>query len=239
MARQPRLILPGQPQHVIQRGNNRNALFFREDDYLFYLDALGAAAEKHECEIHAYVLMTNHVHLLMTPQQGESLSRVLQSVGRRFVQRINFVYQRTGTLWEGRYRSTLIDSEHYLLACMRYIELNPVRADLVQHPRHYRWSSYRANGEGKHDPVLTPHALYQSLGRTALERRRLYRELFKAPLAETTLHTIRQSTNGGWALGDDRFRSMTEGQLKRRAQPLPRGGDRRSTKYRNKQINPV
>ncbi|MFZ0257283.1 MAG: transposase [Gammaproteobacteria bacterium] len=239
MARQPRFILPGQPQHVIHRGNNRSDIFFSEDDYLFYLDALCSAGQKHACEVHAYVLMTNHVHLLMTPQQGNSLSKVLQSVGRRFVQHINFTYERTGTLWEGRYRSTLIDSERYLLTCMRYIELNPVRAGLVRHPRHYRWSSYRANGEGKHDPLLSPHSLYENLGRTAVDCRRTYRELFKAPLEEATINAIRQSTNTGWTLGDDRFRRAIEAQLKRRAQPLPRGGDRRSVKYRKNPINPV
>lgn len=149
MARLPRYFLPGQPQHVIQRGNNRNIIFAGENDYRFYLECLADASGKHSCDIHAYVLMTNHVHLLLTPHHKDSIAKTLQSVGRRYVQYFNHVYQRTGTLWEGRYKATLIDSEAYLLTCYRYIELNPVRAGLVSHPREYPWSSYRLHGEGK------------------------------------------------------------------------------------------
>jgi putative transposase len=143
MARLPRYTLPGQPQHVILRGNNRSIIFAADEDYRFFLDCLGDAATRHGCVIHAYVLMTNHVHLLITPEHEGSIGKALQSVGRRYVQYFNYTYQRTGTLWEGRYKATLIDSESYLLTCYRYIELNPVRADMVPHPRDYLWSSYR------------------------------------------------------------------------------------------------
>lgn len=149
MARQPRYVLPGQPQHVIQRGNNRDVIFVAEADYRFYLDKLKDACDRMGCEVHAYVLMTNHVHLLMTPYEENSLGRVMQSLGRRYVQYFNYRYRRTGTLWEGRYRATLIDAESYLLTCYRYIELNPVRAGMVSHPGDYPWSSYRSNALGQ------------------------------------------------------------------------------------------
>ena len=146
MARLPRFVIPGQPQHVIQRGNNRQDIFKVDNDYLFYLEKLQAAAEKHQCDIHAYVLMTNHVHLLLTPHTEEGIGKMMQMVGRYYVQFYNHSYNRTGTLWEGRYKATLIDSEHYLFTCMRYIELNPVRAKgMVDHPGKYRWSSYHCN----------------------------------------------------------------------------------------------
>ena len=135
MARLPRFILPGQPQHIIQRGNNRQDIFCSEDDYLYYLEKLIEAASKHQCDIHAYVLMTNHVHLLVTPHTEEGIGKMMQVLGRYYVQYFNHRYKRTGTLWEGRYKATLIDTEQYLLTCMRYIELNPVRAkEMVNHP---------------------------------------------------------------------------------------------------------
>jgi putative transposase len=147
MARLGRYFLPDQPLHVIQRGNNREAIFFAENDYGCYRDWLAAAAAEYGCAIHAYVLMTNHVHLLVTPRAAQSLPRTMQSLGRRYVRHINTRYRRTGTLWEGRYRAAPIDSEAYFLACCRYIELNPVRARMVRHPRDYAWSSYHAHAE--------------------------------------------------------------------------------------------
>ena len=141
MARQPRFILPGQPQHVIQRGNNRQPIFATTRDYEFYLEKLLKASKEHECQIHAYVLMTNHVHLLVTPTKIDGLSKMMQMLGRYYVQYFNYNYQRTGTLWEGRYKACLISSEQYLLTCMRYIELNPLRAQMVEEPGQYRWTS--------------------------------------------------------------------------------------------------
>lgn len=232
MARLPRFVLPGHPQHVIQRGNNREPIFCAESDYRFYLDKLRLACEKHQCEVHAYVLMTNHVHLLITPHSETSIGKVMQMLGRYYVQYYNYCYQRTGTLWEGRYKATLIDSEHYLLTCMRYIELNPVRADIVTHPRDYPWSSYCYNALGQEDSLITPHVLYRQLGKTAEQRQSAYRQLFCARLAAHTLTEIREATNKAWVLGDDLFKVKIQQQLERHVSPRTRGGDRKTKKYR-------
>ena len=155
MARLPRYVLPGQPQHVIQRGNNREPTFAEPADYVFYLQKLKIACDQQGGVIHAYVLMTNHVHLLITPTRKVGIGKVMQSLGRYYVQYFNYVYNRTGTLWEGRYKATLLNSEDYLLTCMRYIELNPVRAGMVDHPAAYPYSSYAANARGATDPLVT------------------------------------------------------------------------------------
>ena len=232
MPRLPRYVLPGHPQHVIQRGNNRSPIFVADEDYGCFKHYLKEACELHGCRIHAYVLMTNHVHLLMTPEKDNSFAKVMQSVGRRYVQYFNTVYQRTGTLWEGRYKATLIHSEEYLLTCYRYIELNPVRANMVKHPRHYPWSSYRANALGKADPLITPHELYQALGNLPHQRQAAYQGLFHTHIDPETLAEIRQATQKGWALGNDRFKDEIERLLDRRTRPLPKGGDRRSVAFK-------
>jgi putative transposase len=229
MARLPRFYLPGQPLHVIQRGNNRDPIFAANDDYHFYLRCLQEAADAQSLTIHAYVLMTNHVHLLVTPKTDSSLPKTMQSVGRRYVQNFNHVYGRTGTLWEGRYKSTLIDSERYLLTCMRYIEMNPVRAEMLAHPGDYPWSSYRANAQGNPDVLIVPHSLYRSLGRTNEERQSAYRQLFRAQISKADVDAIRDATNKGWALGDSRFSAKIEALTKRRAMPLPRGRPKQET----------
>jgi putative transposase len=223
MPRLGRYFLPEQPQHVIQRGNDRQAVFFAGEDREAYLAWLLEAANRHSCRIHAYVLMTNHVHLLATPARADSLPRMMQSLGRRYVRHLNDAHGRTGTLWEGRYRAAPIDSDRYLMLCMRYIELNPVRARMVRHPREYRWSSYRANALGAADALVTPHALYLSLGRSAAGRQASYRALFREALAEDFVTDLRVATNGGWALGDEAFRRRIAKGAKRRAEPLPRG----------------
>ena len=228
MPRLPRFVLPGHPQHVIQRGNNRCPIFIAEEDYGCFRHHLLEACQRHQCLIHAYILMTNHVHMIMTPQKEDSIAKVLQSVGRRYVQYFNVTYQRTGTLWEGRYKATLIDTEQYLLTCYRYIELNPVRANMVPHPSEYPWSSYAANALGKKDPLVTPHALYQALGNLPHQRHAAYRALFQTHIDDKALEEIRQATQKGWVLGNDRFKDDIEHLLKRRTRPLPRGGDRRS-----------
>lgn len=232
MPRLPRYVLPGHPQHVIQRGNNRCPIFIADEDYTRFREELQDACRRHQCLVHAYVLMTNHVHLVMTPARENSIAKVLQAVGRRYVQYFNFSYKRTGTLWEGRYKATVIDSERYLLTCYRYIELNPVRARMVAHPSEYRWSSYRANALGNQDALLSPHAEYLALGNHAQERQTAYRALFDAHLDATTLAEIREATQKGWALGNDRFKDEIERLLQRRTRPLPRGGDHRSVAYR-------
>jgi putative transposase len=233
MARLPRFVIPGQPQHVIVRGNNREAIFYADADYQFYLDKLKLACEKHGCDLHAYVLMTNHVHLLITPQKEESLAKALQMIGRYYVQYFNFTYQRTGTLFEGRYKATLIDSEHYLLSCYRYIELNPVRAAMVAHPSEYPWSSYAVNALGANDErtLLVPHNEYLLLDVDASKRKAAYRAFFKTRISEKTLEDIRESTNKSWVLGSDRFKAQVEAKTGRVTAPRARGGDRKSAAY--------
>lgn len=215
MARQPRFSPPGIPQHVVQRGNNREPCFFAAEDYRFYLDCLRDAAEKFQCAIHAYVLMTNHVHLLMTPQQEGAIGQCLQSVGRRYVRYVNQVYRRTGTLWEGRYKASLIETETYLLTCYRYIELNPVRAAMVTHPGEYRGSSYRHNAAGDENAVLTPHLAYLHLGATPAERQHAYRELFRTHLDKALLHNVRLALNQEQVLGSEQFKDKIEATLNR------------------------
>ena len=233
MARLPRIVLPGQPLHVIIRGNNREAIFCQDADYHYYLEKLTEASEKHGCEIHAYVLMTNHVHLLISPLQSKSgLSKCIQMLGRYYVQYFNYSYGRTGTLWEGRFKSTLVDSERYLLTCYRYIELNPVRAQMVAHPVEYPWSSYRANALGESNRLITPHNEYVRLGTNDITRQSAYRQLFAQCIPEKTLDEIRTATNKAWVLGSDVFKSQIEQKLKRAVSPRARGGDRRSEAYR-------
>jgi putative transposase len=229
MARLGRYFLPDQPLHVIQRGNNREPVFFAPDDYKQYLDWLGAAAQEHGVALHAYVLMTNHVHLLVTPGDAAAVSGMMQSLGRRYVRHVNFLYRRTGTLWEGRYRAAPIEADAHLLACMRYIELNPVRARMVRKPANYPWSSYPANAERQANALLTFHPLYQGLGATAGMRARFYRGLFREALGVEFLAELRAATNGGWALGNDKWKAKIERVAKRRAAPRPRGRPRKTT----------
>src|SRR5882724_11842009 len=221
MPRPGRYFLPDQPLHVIQRGNNRQPIFFADDDYVRYRDWLIEAAAAYGCRVHAYVLMTNHVHLLVTPRHAESVPRTLQSLGRRYVRFVNDTYARSGTLWEGRYRAAAIDSEAYLLACMRYIALNPVRARMVAHPRDYRWSSYRAHAHGAVDPLAEEHELFRRLGASPAERQSAYRALVRAALDPEFVAALRMATNGGWALGSERFKSRIAAALARRVTPLP------------------
>ena len=238
MPRKARFILPGQPQHVIIRGVNRQPIFNQEADYRYYLSRLDQALERHDCALHAYVLMTNHVHMLLTPHAGPGIGKTIQMLGRYYVQYFNQTYHRTGTLWEGRYKSTAVDTEHYLLTCYRYIELNPVRANIVAHPSEYPWSSYRCNGIGQSNSLITMHDRYRELGGTDEKRQQAYRALFKAQISEIQLEEIRIAANKEWVLGSDHFKAKIEQQLKRRTTPLPRGGDRRSKQYKNQhQIN--
>jgi putative transposase len=228
MARLPRYFVKDQPQHIIQRGNNRVPIFDANADYTFYLECLQVAAEYQGLAIHSYVLMTNHVHLLVTPETEHGIGKTLQSLGRRYVQYFNYTYDRTGTLWEGRYKATLIDSERYLLTCMRYIELNPVRAGMVKHPADYEWSSYAANARGVDNALITPHPIYRQLGHSHVARQDAYRQLFHAAIGGNELKAIRQATNTGWVLGNDRFREKIEQLSGRRSSPKPRGRPRKA-----------
>ena len=210
MPRKPRFNLVGVPQHVIQRGNNREPCFYSEEDYHRYLSDLQTSARKFNCRIHAYVLMTNHVHILVTPLAEHGVSQVMQALGRRYVYYVNKTYKRTGTLWEGRYKSCLIDSDEYLFICMRYIELNPVRATMVDHAGEYQWSSYQSNAQGKSDSLITPHPLYLALGKTESLRQEAYRELFRYHVDHETLHEIREALNHELVLGRSYFKDKIE-----------------------------
>ena len=223
MARVPRIDLPGVAQHIVQRGNDRQACFADDADYLQYRQELGEAALKHECTLHAYVLMTNHVHLLVTPRQQGATSRMMQAIGRRYVGSFNARYQRTGTLREGRFKSALVDSERYALACYRYIELNPVRAGMAATARDYRWSSHGHNACGVHDPRINPHPAYSALGTTELERQQAYQRLFDDGLADSDANALRQATNQQKTWGSERFRLQIEALARRELQIRPRG----------------
>lgn len=223
MPRKPRMYLAGVPCHVMQRGNNREACFFTDDNYAFYLDVLADACRRYRVHVHAYVLMTNHVHLLLTPQTVDGVSRVMQSVGRRYVQYVNRTYRRSGTLWESRHKASLVDAERYLLVCHRYIELNPVAAGMVKHPGDYRWSSYAANALGKRDDLVSPHALYLALSEDALSRQLRYRELFASRLPKGLVQQIQMASQFSMPLGNDRFRQQIERALGRSIGQAKRG----------------
>ena len=226
MPRRPRTHLDNVPLHIVQRGHNREPCFYAEEDYTCYLHWLGVALKETGCVLHAYVLMTNHVHLLLTPKKTEAVPRLLISLGRRYVQYINKTYRRTGTLWDSRYKSSLIQAETYLLDCMRYIELNPVRAAMVDDPAHYRWTSYRANALGQANALVSPHSLYAALGDAGAVRQSAYRSLFRAHLDKVALDDIRLALNQSQPLGDSRFHNKIERMLGERRQARPRGRPR-------------
>lgn len=209
MPRRARMYLPGLPYHVVQRGNNREVCFIEPENYQYYLVLWQELAIKYELAVHAYCLMTNHVHFLVTPQRVDSASNTMKVVGSRYAQYINKKYRRTGTLWEGRHRSSLVQSDHYLLTCMRYIELNPVRARMVTRPEEYRWSSYGINAWGDHG-WLTPHEEYRRLSSNPTERGYAYRELFETQLSEHDIHMVRKAAHYCQPIGDDRFRQQIE-----------------------------
>ncbi|MCF6252322.1 MAG: transposase [Methylococcaceae bacterium] len=223
MARLPRYFVKGQPQHIIQRGNNRELIFVHDDDYKFYLECLLSAINKNKLSVHAYVLMTNHVHILASPETETSISKTFQSVGRRYVQYFNYTYKRTGTLWEGRYKATVIDSDQYLLTCMRYIELNPVRAGMVEQPSEYPWSSYAANAEGKKNKLIKLHKVFRQMGTSEEKRQSAYRQLFQLAIGKSDIDALREATNKGWVLGGEHFREKIERLSGRRAVAKPRG----------------
>ena len=216
MARLPRLTITGYPHHVILRGNDRQDIFRNTGDYQRMLDLFEQHSREQGVEIHAYVLMTNHLHLLLTPLQDQSLSKMMQAVGRSYVQIFNKVHGRTGTLWEGRYRSTLIQTERYLLACMAYIDLNPVRATMVAQSEDYVWSSYGHYAGRRHDRLITPHALYWGLGNTPFAREVAYAEMVHAGIQADQQRALTDATLSGWALGDAKFIAGLKAQTPRR-----------------------
>lgn len=217
MPRHARIRLPGYPLHVMQRGNNRGPSFMSDSDRNLYLALLEELSAPEACEIHAYVLMTNHVHILMTPLERDSASELMRRLGQRYAQHFNRVHKRTGALWEGRFKSCLVDSETYLLRCHRYVELNPVRAGMVRRPGEYAWSSYRANAEGESSSLIKPHCAVLALGRDAASRRAAYRALFKVGPSEEELEQIRSACKSGFALGSKRFIEEVQRACGRRA----------------------
>src|SRR3990167_1355401 len=231
MPRRPRFDLPGVPQHVIQRGVDRQPAFFCDDDCRFYLDCLGEYARKRDIALHAYCLMTNHVHLLLSAPSAGALGGLMQDMGRRYVQYVNRSYRRSGGLWQGRYKASYVQSERYLLACMRYVELNPVRANMVKAPGEYRWSSYRANALGAEDKLLTPHDQYLAFGTSAQERNQAYRDLFATEVDDPAWNLIRTATQQGVVVGDSRFAEIIEKRLGQAVLPRLRG---RPSKENNK-----
>ena len=222
MARLPRLTVPGYPHHVIQRGNNRQAIFASDHDYAALLQLLAENAVRFEVAVHAYVLMSNHFHLLATPATVDGLPQMMQAVGRRYVRYFNDRQGRSGTLWEGRYRSTVIDTDRYLLACMVYLDLNPVRAGLVERPEQYPWSSHRHYLGLVQDKLVTPHSLLWALGNTPFAREEQYAELVRAGLGAGQQQALTDSALSGWVLGDADFVANLQKRTQRRlskAQP--------------------
>jgi putative transposase len=238
MPRRSRIFLDNVPLHIVQRGHNRQPCFFADADYLAYLEWLSDAARRTGCQLHAYVLMTNHIHLLLTPGSEQSVARLMVALGRRYVPYVNATYQRSGTLWEGRYKSSLIQSETYLLACMRYIELNPVRAGICPDPALYRWSSYRANALGEASDGLTPHPLYGSLGPDATQCQTAYRELFNQVLPDKTITDIQLALKQTQPLGNHRFFDAIEQATGQRREPKPRGRPRQEIRQVDSGVDP-
>jgi putative transposase len=210
MPRNTRMYLPYIPTHVVQRGNNRSPGFFTEEDYRFYLQCLNDVRQKYGVSVHAYCLMTNHVHLLLTPTTKEGISKVMQSIGRRYVQYINKAYRRTGNLWEGRHEASLIQEEIYLFTCYKYIELNPVREKMVRYPGDYPWSSYRYHACGEANDLITTHYLYDRLGNDSEDRYTSYRELFAMDMEKTDLLAVHKAVNYSLPLGNNKFHKEIE-----------------------------
>jgi putative transposase len=207
MPRPSRLIFPGVAVHVIQRGNNRVSCFNHDNDYLMYLAHLRQLAKKYECAVHAYCLMTNHVHLLLTPQSAGGCTGLMRDLGQRYVRYFNRRYDRSGTLWEGRFRSCLAESALYVLGCYRYVELNPVRARMVDHPSGYLWSSYAVNSGMRSDPLVSMHPEYVALAADPSTRHAAYRGLFEQRLEPGLQKAIRDATNGGYPLASEAFKA--------------------------------
>ena len=223
MARQPRLSLPSYPHHVIQRGNNRQPIFLAAKDYAVFLECLREAKRKCHARLYAYVLMTNHVHLLAEPEHEGDLRRFMQSVGRRYVRYINDTYERTGTLWEGRFKGAIVNRDEYLIMCSRHIELNPVRAGIVRHPREYRWSSYHGRAMGRPDPLLDEDPWYVTLGDSPQARAEVYAKWRETSVSDNEWDRIRKATQQGRVVGSDVFQEETGGRVGRRLVGETRG----------------
>jgi putative transposase len=227
MPRRPRIRIDGVPLHIVQRGHNRGTCFFDDQDRHAYLGWLRDALQREHCQLHAYVLMTNHVHLLLTPVRATSVPRLIISVGRRYVQYVNNACGRTGTLWDSRYKSSLVHAETYLLVCQRYIELNPVRAGMVSDPADYRWSSFGANALGQANAILSPHPLYLALASDDASRCAAYRDLFRTALDDAPLTDLRMALNQDQPIGNSRFYAQIEAMTGPRRELRKRGRPRK------------
>ena len=227
MPRRTRMYESGLPYHIVQRGNNREACFYEVDDYSLYLKLLSELLPRYQVYLHAYVLMTNHIHFLMTPEESDSISNLMRVLGSRYAQKINKRYERTGTMWEGRHKSSVVDSESYLLKCYRYIELNPVTASMVDMPEEYRWSSYGVNAWGDESTLVTAHDEYLKLGNTYDERSESYRELFSERLSASDISKIRLASHYCQPLGDDLFKKQIEEKIGRPVGQQRRGRPRK------------
>lgn len=227
MARLPRLVLPGWPHHVIQRGNNRQAIVRGDADRRAWRDILADVLEHYAVTLQAYVLMDNHFHLLVTPPSAEALSRMMQALGRRYVGAHNAVYARSGTLWEGRFKCSPVETDRYFLACMRYIELNPVRAGLVGHPQEWAWSSAAHHLGMRHDRLVSEHPSYWALGNTPFERERRYRDLLESGISERDAARITEAALKGWALASPEFLQAQALATERPLAPRMRGRPRK------------
>ncbi|MEE8321139.1 MAG: transposase [Gammaproteobacteria bacterium] len=205
MPRKPRLFIPDQPVHVVKRGHNRGSIVVCKADYDYFVECLASACREYGVALHAWVLMTNHIHLLASPESEDSLPKMMQGLGGHYARYFNRCYRRRGSLWEGRYKTSLIDSDEYLLKCYRYIELNPVRAGMVEHPRQYPWSSYRANAQGENTAFISPHPVYLALSSNKAKRYERYRDLFQDELDRHTLTQIRRGIEKGKAVGNPAF----------------------------------
>jgi len=228
MARLPRIDIPGAAQHVVVRGVDRRPCFFADGDRWGYLALLRDSATRCGCAVHAFVLMTNHVHLLLSADIAGAVSATMHRVGSAYVRHINRIHGRTGTLFEGRFRSSVVQTERYLLACMRYIELNPVRAGMVASPERYRWSSFRCNAGLAGNAWLSPHGVYLALGPTRALRIEAYRALFEAEMDPADVDAIRLHANKNCALGDAPFQAAIAMLAKRRSHVAPVGRPRRT-----------
>jgi putative transposase len=223
MARLPRLVVPFQAHHIIQRGTDRRAIFLDDEDHAIFIKWLRESAKNFKVAIHAYVLMPNHLHLLATPVDETGLARMMQWLGRHYVPYFNKKYERFGTLWQGRYRATVIDSEQYFMLCSRYIELNPVRGGICNRPEEFPWSSYRHHAGIAADTLLTDHALYWALGNTPFSREASYRALVDQAISAQEITELSAATLKGWALGSDKFKNRLEKQANRRVSRIKRG----------------
>ncbi|MCC5796665.1 MAG: transposase [Methylophaga sp.] len=233
MARLPRLVLPDQPLHIMHRGNNRQNIFENEEDMTRILNDIGEALHKADCQLHAYVIMTNHLHLLLTPKNKQELAVFMQSMANRYVRYFNANRQRTGTIWEGRFKSCLIDSDNYLFTLYKYIEMNPVKAEMVKDIKEYRWSSYHHNGLGEVDPLITEHPLYLNLAGTREERVTRYKSMMDKIALGKENQKITDATIRGEALGNENFQHWVCKKMDRPAVLKSHGGDRKSAKYQN------